>query len=164
MKVKEFVNNFRSNRIMNTKINPNAVSEYIQNNLNVKKYISFKDKREIAERIVRENTKIIDGVKKNDTIGQYLSFIAAMIESHTILEFNEDLVSDYDILAESGLLQLIISEFQDDYNECDIILKMALASELEDNNLNIIVGKLLNGGTAKIDAVKLLNLIAKLNK
>jgi hypothetical protein len=149
---------------MNTKINPNAVSEYIQNNLNVKKYISFKDKREIAERIVRENTKIIDGVKKNDTIGQYLSFIAAMIESHTILEFNEDLVNDYDVLAESGLLQLIISEFQDDYNECDIILKMALASELEDNNLNIIVGKLLNGGTAKIDVIKLLNLISKLNK
>lgn len=164
MKVKEFVDNFKSRRIMNTKINPNAISEYIQNNLDIKKYISFKDKRDIAERIVRENTQLVDGIKKNDTIGQYISFIAAMIESHTNLEFDADLVSNYDLLSESGLLLMIVNEFQDDYNECDILLKMALASELEDNNLNVIIGKLLNGGTAKIDAIKLLNLITKLNK
>jgi hypothetical protein len=76
-----------------------------------------------------------------------------MLSLHTNLEFSEDPVDDYDLLAESSILPLIIAEFQDSYNECDILLKMAIAMELEDNNINVQVGKLLNKLSTKLDDV-----------
>ena len=48
---------------------------------------------------------------------------------------------------------MIITEFKESYDECDIVLKMALAMELEDNNVNVLVGKFLNGVLKKLDVV-----------
>lgn len=152
MLVKQFVDDFKSKNIINTHIAPNAVSDYLKKELEIKTYIPFMEKREIAEIVVGQNTKEVDGVKKNDSIGQYISFLVAMLTAHTCLEF-DDPIADYDILAESGLLPLIIEEFKESYNECEIILKMALAMELEDNNINVIVGRFLNGILAKLDGV-----------
>ena len=45
MKVIEFVQKFQQDKIQNTKINPNAVSEYLKNVLEIKKYIIFNKKR-----------------------------------------------------------------------------------------------------------------------
>ena len=39
MKVTEFVQKFQQDKIQNTKINPNAVSEYLKNVLEIKTYI-----------------------------------------------------------------------------------------------------------------------------
>lgn len=153
MKILDFISDFKSKKVMNTHIAPDAVSQYIRKELEVKDYIPFKQKREIAEMVVAQNTKEIDGVKKNDAINQYLSFVVAMLSLHTNLQFGEDPVADYDLLAESGLLPQIIAEFQESYNECDILLKMALASELEDNNINVLVGKFLNSILDKLDGV-----------
>ena len=38
----------------------------------------------------------------------------------------------------------IITIFKEDYDECDLLLKMSLASELEDNNTNVLIGNFLN--------------------
>lgn len=151
--VKQFIEEFKEKKIQNTKVNDHAVSDYIKDKLSVKTYIPFKTKRKIVEEIVAQNTKEVDGIKYNDSINQYLSFVVAMLSLHTNLEFSEDPVDDYDLLAESGMLPLIIAEFQGSYDECDIILKMALAMELEDNNINIQVGKLLNKLSTKLDDV-----------
>lgn len=148
-----FINDFNTKKIMNTKVAPNAISEYLRNNLEIKTYIPFKAKRLLAETIVAQNTEEIDGVKRNDSINQYISFVCAMIAAHTNLEFSEDPVEDYDMLSECGLLPQIIAEFQDSYNECEVILKMALAMELEDNNINVQVGKFLNGILQRLDGV-----------
>ena len=77
----------------------------------------------------------------------------AVLSAHTNIEFSEDPVADYDLLAESGLLPQIIAEFQESYSECDILLKMARASELEDNNLNTIVAKFLDNILKHLDDV-----------
>lgn len=151
--VKQFIEEFKEKKIQNTKVNDHAVSNYIKDKLSVKTYIPFKTKRKIVEEIVAQNTKEVDGIKYNDSINQYLSFVVAMLSLHTNLEFSEDPVDDYDLLAESGMLPLIIAEFQGSYDECDILLKMALAMELEDNNINIQVGKLLNKLSTKLDDV-----------
>lgn len=151
--VKQFIEEFKEKKIQNTKVNDHAVSDYIKDKLSVKTYIPFKTKRKIVEEIVAQNTKEVDGIKYNDSINQYLSFVVAMLSLHTNLEFSEDPVDDYDLLAESGMLPLIIAEFQGSYDECDILLKMALAMELEDNNINIQVGKLLNKLSTKLDDV-----------
>lgn len=153
MTVQEFVKVFTEKKIMNTRINENAVSEYLCKELEIKSYIPFREKREIAEMIVAQNIKVVDGIKKYDDIDSYVSLVVASIAAHTNLEFGADPVADYDLLAETGLLAQIISEFQSSHEEIGILLKMAIASELEDNNINVFVGKFLNGILQRIDTV-----------
>ena len=153
MTIQGFIEEFNEKKIMNTPLAPNAVSDYLQKNLEIKTYIPFKEKRLLAETIVQHNTKEIDGIKHNDSINQYIAFVCAMLAAHTNLEFSADPVEEYDMLAASGLLQQIIAEFQESYNECEVILKMALSMELEDNNINVLVGKFLNGILQRLDGV-----------
>ena len=153
MKIIDFVQGFKDKKIMNTKVDTDAVGKYIKETLEVREYVPFKEKRAIVELIVLNNIKVVDGVKKNDSISQYISFITAMLTAHTNLEFSEDPVADYDILSESGLLTPIIDTFKTDYSECDVLLKMALANELEDNNVNIVFGKFLNSILYRLDVI-----------
>ena len=153
MTIREFIEAYKAKRFMIVKNGTDEKSEWIRNTLEIKNYIPFRKKREIAEMIVTQNIKEIDGIKKYDSIDGYVSLIVASIASHTNLQFSEDPVTDYDLLAESGLLPQIIAEFQGSHDEIDIILKMALAMELEDNNTNVLVGKFLNGILAKLDGV-----------
>ena len=153
MTVQEFVKTFAEKKIMNTRINENAVSEYLRKELDIKSYIPFRVKREIAEMIAAQNIKVVDGIKKHDDIDSYVSLIVASIAAHTTLEFSEDPVADYDLLAESGLLLQIISEFQSSHEEIGLLLKMTITSELEDNNINVLVGKFLDGILQRLDIV-----------
>ena len=145
MNVKEFVDAYQSKRFMNIKIAANEKSEWLKNELEIRTYIPFKQKREIAEMIVAQNIREVDGIKKYDDINSYVSLVVASIVAHTNLEFSADPIADYDLLAESGLLAQIIAEFQGSHEEIGILLKMAIAAELEDNNVNVSIGKFLNG-------------------
>ncbi len=151
--VKDFVNEFVEKKIMNNKINDHAVEDFIRSKLEIKKYLPFKDKRNLAEIVVGQNIQLIDGVKKYDNINSYIGLVVSALIAHTNLEFSADPIADYDLLAESGLLPLIIAEFKQSYDDCDVLLKMAIAYELEDNNLNVIVGKFLNGILGKLYGV-----------
>jgi hypothetical protein len=71
--------------------------------------------------------------------------------AHTNLQFDQDPVADYDLLEESGLLPQIIAEFQGSHEEIGILLKMAVASELEDNNTNVIIGHFLDNILKKLE-------------
>lgn len=151
MKIREFCEAYKAKRFMNTKQGVDERVEWIRKELEVKEYLPFREKRQIAEMIVAQNIKEVDGIKKYDSIDGYVSFVVASIAAHTVIEFSTDPVADYDLLAESGLLTQIINEFQESHNEIDIILKMALASELEDNNVNVLVGHFLDKILKKID-------------
>jgi hypothetical protein len=153
MNIQDFINKFKNDKVTNNKINPNAVSDYLKKELEIKTYIPFRDKREIAEMLVAQNIDFVDGIKKHDAINGYIGFVVAMLTAHTALEFGADPVADYDLLAESGLLPQIIDEFRTSYNECEVILKMALASEMEDNNINVLIGRFLDNLSKKIDDV-----------
>ena len=153
MIIQEFVQKFKEDKVTNSKLNEHAVSDYLKKELEIKTYLPFRQKREIVEMVVEQNTEWVDGIKKNDPINQYVAFVTAMLSSHTNLDFSDDPVADYDLLAESGLLLLIIEEFRTSYDECDALLKLALASELEDNNINVLVGRFLNNILGKLDVV-----------
>ena len=153
MTILEFVQKFKENKVANSKIAPNAIEDFIRENVKITKYIPFRLKRTLAETVVEENIEEVDGVKKCDDIELYVSFIVASITAHTDLGFSDDPVADYDLLAESGLLSLIIDMFHEDHTECDVILKMALAAELQDNNINIQIAKFLNRILNKLDDV-----------
>lgn len=159
MKVIDFVQCFIDKKVMNTKIEPDAVGKYIKETLEVKEYIPFNTKRKIVDKVVKQNIEIVDGVKKNDPISQYLSFVIAMLMSHTNLEISDNPVDDYDELSRNGLLTQIIETFKTDYNECDVLLKMTLASELEDNNMSFVVSRFLNGILEKLGSFNLNGLI-----
>lgn len=151
--VKSFVDAYKAKRFMNTKTGTDERAEYIKSELEIKTYIPFRQKRQIAEMIVAQNIKEVDGVKKYDSIDGYLGLIVASIAAHTNLQFSDDPIADYDSLAESGLLMEIVSQFKGSHDEIDIILKMALAMELEDNNVNALVGRFLNKISGMLDGV-----------
>ena len=149
--VKDFVEKFKNDKVMNTQIKPNAVSEYLKSNLEIKTYLPFRTKRALVETVVSQNVEWVDGLKRIDSINEYVGFIVAVLSAHTSLEFSDDPVADYDVLAESGLLPQIIAEFQESYSECDILLKLARASEFEDNNINAIVARFTDGILQRLD-------------
>jgi hypothetical protein len=153
MTIKEFCEAYNAKRFMNTKQGVDERFEWIKSELGIKEYVPFREKRKIAEMIVAQNIEEVDGVKKYDSIDGYVSLIVASIASHTNLEFGEDPIAEYDLLAESGLLPQIIAQFQGSHDEIDIILKMALAMELEDNNTNALVGRFLNKILGMLDGV-----------
>jgi hypothetical protein len=154
MLVQDFIKTFTEKKIVNSKIHENAVSDYLKKELEIKTYIPFREKRKIAEMIVEKNIKVVDGIKKYDDIDGYVGLVVASIVAHTNLQFGDDVVADYDLLAESCLLTQIIAEFQGSHEEIGILLKMAVASELEDNNINVIIAHFLDGILKKLDAFK----------
>ena len=150
MKVVEFVKLYKESKVQNTKINPNAVEDFIREQIGVIEYIPFAKKLDIINNITSEIVKEVDGVKKVNSVAQYMAFITAMLSSHTTLEF-DDIYEDYDALNSCGLIEQIVALFAKDYNEFETLLKMTITDELADNNLNVIVGKFLNGILGKLD-------------
>ena len=152
MKVVEFIELYKNSKVQNTKMAPDAVEQFLKKTLDVKEYVPFKKKEEIVKTIIEYNLEENNGIKKIDSINQYLSFISAMLVSHTNLEI-EDPADDYDLLAEYGLVEQIVSLFAKDYKEFETLLKMAVADELEDNNLSVVVNKFLNSVSDKFDDI-----------
>lgn len=151
--VKDFVQEVSGKRFMNTQAGVDEKIQYFKDRLEIKTYLPFREKRKIAEMIVAQNMTEVDGIKKVDSVNQYIGFVVAMLTAHTAIEFGEDPVSDYDALAESGLLSQIIMCFKESYDESDIVLKMVLAMELEDNSVNALVGRFLNGLSDKLGGI-----------
>lgn len=153
MLVNDFVQKFVEDKVQNSKLNDHAVSDYLKEKLEIKTYIPFREKRSIVEAIVDQNIEWADGIKKIDDINMYVSFVIAMISAHTSLNFSDDPVADYDLLAESGLLPQIIAEFQESYDECQLLLNLCVKNVLEDNSINVLVGKFLDGVLQRLDGV-----------
>jgi hypothetical protein len=154
MKITELIEQMKEKKVANTKVSPNAVEEFLKKNIEFKTYIPFMEKKRIAEMVIKKNMTEDNGIKKVEPTGQFIGFIIAMLVSHTNLEINaENPIEDYDMLSECGLLEVILAQFEKDYTECDIVLKMVLAYEMEDNNLNAIVARFLDNILNKLDGV-----------
>lgn len=152
--VKDFVQEFIDKKIQNNKITPNGIGNFITEKLEIAPYIPFNDKRKIAKMIVETNMTEEYGVKKIDSVGQFVSFVITMIAAHTNLQFNtENPTGDYDLLSECGVLEHILAQFQKDYAECEVILKMVNADALADNHLNFVIAEFLDGILDKLDGV-----------
>lgn len=152
--VKDFCEEFKNKKIQNSKITPTGIEDFIAEKLEITPYISFNDKRRIAKMVIETNTTEEYGIKKIDSVGQFISFVIAMIAAHTSLQFNTDNpTGDYDLLSECGVLEHILAQFQKDYAECEVILKMTNADVLADNHLSFVVAEFLDGILDKLDGV-----------
>lgn len=153
MKISDMVNDFKAKNISNTKIAPNAISEYLNKVLKIRTYIPFNEKKQIVTSVVEANVYEDNGVKKIKEMSQYVSFVIAMILAHTDLEVSDSPIDDYDLLCASGLLGALIEEFKSSYDECSVLLNMAVNEQLEDNNLNIVIARFLNGILDRLDGL-----------
>lgn len=153
MKVAEFVQAFSAKKFMNTNQGLDEKSKWIRSELEIKSYIPFREKRKIAEMIVAQNINDVDGVKRYDSIDGYVSLIVASIAAHTNLEWGDDPIADYDLLAASDVLADILVEFEGSHREIEVLLNMALDMEMEDNEINVMVGHFLNKISGVLDVV-----------
>lgn len=132
MKVKEFVE--ECNKVANDAIKASRISSYLK----VKPYVSFLDKVTLANRVVKSSVYDLDenGIPvrinvKSDV--KYLLHVMGMIELYTDLEVNyENILEDYDLLNQSGLLVDIIKLIGDkEVSECQMLLDMKFADEMQ---------------------------------
>ena len=145
MKIKEFVEIMEANKgKIYSKTDANAMSNFIKKTLEVKEYVPVIDKMRLVNSVLSECTEEEFGIIKVDSFKKYFQFTIAILQSHTNLEFSVnalDLYKDYDMLCEHGLLDTIISTFEDDYRKTNDILNMMYGDMIENNNnISNVVG------------------------
>lgn len=139
--VKNFVEDFKAKKIMNTTINPNAVAEYIEKTLEVKKYLPFAEKRELCKKVLDAcNTVDRDtGLVQVDSVSRYLIFTITMLAKYTCLEFssgqdNMDSLDEYDLLCQNDLLNPILEVIGTEYETCNNLLNMMMGDVVANHN------------------------------
>ena len=140
MKIREFVEEAKKNNTVCKKL--------------VKtKYIPVLEKRQLAELVYQNSISEENGVIKVDSLSKYLIFTLLMLTKYTDLEFavdengaaTEEAIREYDELCESGLINKIIAEFQEDYVRANEILNYVFQDNLAVNNtVEAVVGKAAN--------------------
>ena len=161
MKVTEFIQDFKDKKIMNTKIDPDAVSEYIKKTLEVKDYMPFIEKREICEKVLNAcNTKDDNGLVKVDSVSRSIIFTITILSTYTNLEFSSgedeeyDSLDEYDMLCESHLLNPILNIIGEEYAACNNMLNMMMDDIIANNNtVEAVLGRALSKVSDSIDGL-----------
>ena len=141
MKVNEFVQKVSDNKArLYNKADKNALSNFIKQTLEVKDYISIKEKKQLVEDIVDETIMYENGLLKFNGIDQYIVYAMKCIEAYTNLELSDDIENDYDELSKIGLLEAITSTFAEEYKTLLTLLQMQCDYTLMDNSITSKVG------------------------
>lgn len=149
MTIKEFVDSM--NKDKNKIQKAEQLQAMLKKKLEIKEYMSIKQKKELIENIVNECILFDNGVFKFDEIEKYIVFTMKVVEAYTNLELSEDIEEDYDMLCASKMLEPIISTFKKEYDEVNVLLQMRCDYILNENNIEAQVGKFLNGLLDKLD-------------
>ena len=154
MKIKEFIE--KANGIKNTHINPTAVEEYVAKNVEVKQYIPFAEKREMCASVLESSCTTVGGIVEVDSVSRYLLFTIAVIAKYTNLEFENtddlDVIDQYDMLCQKGLLNPILDVIGGEYEVCNNILNMMMADiNANKNNVAAVFDKALQQVLGHVD-------------
>lgn len=154
--IKNFIEKFQNDKVANTKIAPNAVSDYLKKELEIKDYVPFVEKQSVAQVVLETCANMKDGVITIDSIQKYIIFTTMVLSTYTNLEFDEnEYLESYDLLCshqvgEGTLLDEIIKTFEKEYVRCNDILNMMTADLMAENNIEKQVGKFLSGISKKV--------------
>ena len=152
MKIKEFLDVVNANKAkLYNKADKNALSNFIKQTLNIKSYISIKEKKQLVEDIVSETIIYENGLLKFNGIDQYIVYAMKCIEAYTDLELSNDIEYDYDELSKTGLLEAITSTFAEEYKTVLTLLQMQCDYILMDNSISSKVGIFLTRLSSIID-------------
>lgn len=138
MTVKEFLED------LNKVTGKTVKEERMKRNLNVKQYVSFIDKVNLAERVVYHSTHDFDqegniiGDITINSISKYLLHVMGIIDMYTDLDINyNNLVEDYDLLNVNGMIQEIVTLIgEKEIAECQMLLDMKLGDFMQ-NRLSV---------------------------
>ena len=153
MKIVEFIEKFKSAKVENTKMIPDAVAKYIKKELEVKDYVPFAEKRELCANVLNAcNTKEDNGLVRIDSVSRYIIFTLSIISAYTNLEFSSgedeiDSLDEYDMLCQVNLLNPILDVIGAEYATCNNMLNMMMDDIIANNNtvenvIGAILGKL----------------------
>lgn len=151
MKINEFIEKMNQNK--GKLLKPEQVQTFVKRELEVKEYISIKEKKQIVDDIVNECVLYENGVFKFDEIDKYICFTMKTIAAYTNIELSDNIEDDYDMLCKSRLLNIIIESFGGEYENIKVLLQMKCDYILNDNNIEAQFGKLFDGILEKLDVL-----------
>lgn len=134
-------------------LKPEQIQAFLKRELEVKEYLSIKDKKALVNDIVNECILYDDGVFKFDDIEKYIVFTMRTIAAYTNLELSDDIEEDYDTLCEAKLLTSVIDAFKQEYDEVNILLQMKCDYIMSGNTIEAQLGRFLDGISDKLDAL-----------
>ena len=124
---------------------------FLKKELEVKDYLSIKQKKTLVQDIVNECVLYYDGVFKFDDIDKYITFTMKTVGAYTNLELSDDIETDYDLLCEAKLLEPVINTFKKEYDEVNVLLQMKCDYVLSGNTIEAQLGRFLDGISEKLD-------------
>lgn len=135
----------------NKLLKPEQLQAMLKKELEVKEYLGIKDKKQLVENIVNECVLWDNGVFKFDEIEKYIVFTMRTIAAYTNIELSTDIEDDYDELCRTKLLGTIVGLFEAEYNEVSLLLRMKCDYILNENGIEMQVGKFLSNISGKLD-------------
>lgn len=135
MKVQELIKNI-SNDTFN-----------LEKSLEIKKYIPIMDKKRFVMDIISECTNDVDDFVVVDRFKMNIYFDMKVLEAYTNLEIADDfddMISQYDMLCENGVINQIVSLFKNDYDLLHTVLENVLDELLVQNSIEAQVVKIAN--------------------
>lgn len=151
MKVQNLVEVITNNK--NKMLNDVRLIELLNKTLEVKKYISIKEKRALIDDIINNCILYENGVYKFDDIDKYIVFTMKTIAAYTNLELSADIEDDYDELCRANLLNIVIETFAGEYENVNLLLQMKCDYILSGNTIEEQFGKFLTGILDKVDGI-----------
>lgn len=138
MKVQEFIEYMGKN--INATMKDKQILSLAKKQLEVKKYISIKEKKELVDKIIGQCVYYSNNVFKIDSIDCYIYFTMFTIDAYTSLEI-DDAEESYNMLAESGLLPVVITALGQEYHDVNTFLDMKRDEILENNSIEMQLSK-----------------------
>ena len=151
MKINEFIESMNQNK--SKLLKSEQVQSFIKKELNVKEYLSIKDKKQLVDSIVNECILYEDGVFKFNDIDKYICFTMRTIAAYTNIELSDDIEDDYDALCESKLLNAVIESFNGEYENVKVLLQMKCDYILSGNTIEAQLGRFFDSVLEKVDDV-----------
>lgn len=149
MKINEFVE--FANNSKNKMLKPEQFKQVVAKALEVKDYISIKDKKALINNIIESCVLYEDGMFKFDDINKYIVFTMKTIAAYTNLELSNDMEEDYDVLCKAKLLNTVIETFNGEYENLNLLFQMRCDYVLSNNGIEAQVGRFLSNILEKID-------------
>lgn len=151
MKIREFIDFI--NNPKNKMLKGDQLQQVITKALEVKQYLSIKEKKNLIDNIVNHCILFEDGVFKFNEIDKYIAFTMMTIAVYTNLELSFDMEDDYDMLCEAKLLNAVIETFAGEYDNVKLLLAMQCDYILSANNIEAQLGRVLAGILDAIDGI-----------
>lgn len=128
----------------------------LQDKLNIKRYIPIMDKRNIAMDAIAACTNDFSGFIEVDRFKLDIYFDMCVLHKYTDLKISfdfEEMIKEYDLLNEIGMMNVIMSYFESDYRKCQDVLYSELESFLAQNSLESQAVTIVNKINTLLDEV-----------